>query len=1203
MILYLVAAIFVLAVWVITLATGLSIWIAVGATLFVALGLGARFAWIKLRAERAAREIERSLARQAGEFEKRARPDQEGDVRALQSEFQKALDTLKSSKLARGGQGNPLYALPWYVIIGPPGAGKSTAIRQSGLKFPLLGAQGQVRGIGGTRNCDWWLSNEAVLLDTAGRYATEQDDQVEWQEFLGMLRRARPRLPLNGLIVAVSVLDLVTGTEASVEELAHKIRARIDEVISRLGTVLPVYVLLTKCDLLPGFIESFEELRKTERSQVFGFTFSVSDTRDVGERTAEQWTRLVQVVERRAITRMADARSREQRQRIYEFAQHMEALETRLVSFMSAVFVSNVYQDAPLLRGVYLTSGTQEGSPVDRLMGSMAAAFGLPPPVQHDAPRTDAKSYFLGELFSNVLFPDHELAIRSTRAQKQLQLLRVAAAGLLALAALVLISFPLRSFSQNRAIVEGAQGDLSKVAAYYEAKHAEAVTLETLEPLRARLEGLRKNEREGVPLSMGFGLYQGNEVLPSVQRFYLATLRKALVEPIVRTIERDMWTAIQANEGLGQAPTVSDHARLYEWTRAYLLLTTPREAAEPALDEGRRKWLTSRLVDAWSQQMKRAPSPTEREAMPAHVDTYLALLAADPKLALTRDAEVVRRARELLSRVSQTKLAVDRIAAEIEPLGWHLGFEQLVGASGLPVSATGRVAGAFTRRAWEEGVRELLSKLPEELMGDGWVLAASGMNADADKTTEARLCALRSEYFGRYVDEWKAFIGTIRVEEPANHPRAVVVLQDLTRGQPPPLERVMRSVAYNAQLGDPAKATGEGEKLAEATGLLDRLRQKVDAVAPAAASILAKKDPCANGDYVTERDVGKALEGFFSFGASLDQPKDAAAPAQLTSIQIYQEQLSFVRDALQAYLDSPTAAEPLLARLSAARTRVRSLIETQEVGWRPRFDALLWPPINGASASSTSALAGEKGSQWCTSVVLPFDRTLKDRYPFSKQGQDVALADVAEFYRPGSGIVWAFYDSALKRDVPQVGESFQPQPGVGESYNGELVRFLNRSFRLSNALFPPRGERPRVDFEVRVRPSPGIASTILTIDGQVVDFHNGPEKWVRITWPGEGGKIGATMRVRGAAIDETLKQEGEWGLFRLFEKGTISANPGERFFTVRWRLHTQNDVTIDIRPARTDNPFVGAKAYLEAFRGDGVLAPRTIATGAPACPE
>jgi type VI secretion system protein ImpL len=319
-------------------------------------------------------------------------------------------------------------------------------------------------------------------------------------------------------------------------------------------------------------------------------------------------------------------------------------------------------------------------------------------------------------------------------------------------------------------------------------------------------------------------------------------------------------------------------------------------------------------------------------------------------------------------------------------------------------------------------------------------------------------------------------------------------------------------------------------------------------------------------------------------------------------MQIYQEQLSYLRDALSVYQDDPASADSLLSRLASARTRVRSLIETQQVGWRPRFDALLWPPVNGSSVSSTSALAGEKGQQWCSSVVLPFGRTLQQHYPFSKQGQDAALADLADFYRPGSGILWGFYEAALKRDVVQMGGRFERKQGAGGAmYTAELVRFLDRSAYLSSVLFPPRETKPRVDFEVRVRPSPGIAQVLLSVDGQLVDFHNGPERWFHMTWPGEGDKREATMRIKGDRIDETLVQEGEWGLFRLLDKGTLSASPGDRFFTTRFRLHTQNDVTIDIRPARTENPFVGLGAYLQAFRAPGVEAPRSIATRQKVC--
>jgi type VI secretion system protein ImpL len=165
------------------------------------------------------------------------------------------------------------------------------------------------------------------------------------------------------------------------------------------------------------------------------------------------------------------------------------------------------------------------------------------------------------------------------------------------------------------------------------------------------------------------------------------------------------------------------------------------------------------------------------------------------------------------------------------------------------------------------------------------------------------------------------------------------------------------------------------------------------------------------------------------------------------------------------------------------------------------------------------------------------------------------------------------------------------------------VRFLHRAQALSNALFPPRAEAPRVDLEIRVRPAPGIAQVLLTVDGQVVDFHNGPERWVRVTWPGTSDRRGASLRVRGDGIDETVVQDGEWGLFRLLEQSEVAAPAGERFFSARWRLHTQHDVIVDMRPARSENPLVGPKGFLELFRGPGVEVPRALTREAKACRE
>jgi len=180
------------------------------------------------------------------------------------------------------GESRYVHELPWYVFIGAPGSGKTTALVNAGLHFPLKGSGGDqaLAGVGGTRNCDWWFTDEAVLLDTAGRYTTQESDleadAAAWQGFLGLIKRFRPRRPLNGALVTLSISDLMLWSEDERRRYAWHVRSRVAELYERLGVRFPVYLLVTKTDLLAGFMEFFGELDAEARQRVWGLTFEIS---------------------------------------------------------------------------------------------------------------------------------------------------------------------------------------------------------------------------------------------------------------------------------------------------------------------------------------------------------------------------------------------------------------------------------------------------------------------------------------------------------------------------------------------------------------------------------------------------------------------------------------------------------------------------------------------------------------------------------------------------------------------------------------------------------------------------------------------------------------------------------------------------------------------------------------------------------------
>ncbi len=262
---------FSVAIWIGGPMTGITwfatIWLRV---LIIGLVLGIFFGvWLRryLRRRRAARAIEEQLVPVVPE----------GDGKVLAERMTAALATLKKSS-----GGTYLYDLPWYVIIGPPGAGKTTALTNSGIEFPLAGAgDGVVEGFGGTRYCDWWFAEDAILIDTAGRYTTQDSDQVadkaSWTSFLDLLKRSRPKQPINGVILAFSVEDMMVAGEGAIAAHAETVRKRLAEVHETLKIDFPVYVLFTKADLISGFREYFSSFSMARRKGVWGVTFQTRD--------------------------------------------------------------------------------------------------------------------------------------------------------------------------------------------------------------------------------------------------------------------------------------------------------------------------------------------------------------------------------------------------------------------------------------------------------------------------------------------------------------------------------------------------------------------------------------------------------------------------------------------------------------------------------------------------------------------------------------------------------------------------------------------------------------------------------------------------------------------------------------------------------------------------------------------------------------
>ncbi len=500
------------------------------------------------------------------------------ELEILRARFVAASAVLREARFAGPeGERRRLHELPWYMFIGAPGSGKTTALVNSGLRFPLDGNQGapSVQGVGGTRNCDWWFTEDAVLLDTAGRYTTQESDRkadaAAWYGFLGLLKQFRPDRPLNGAIVTVSVSDLMLWNEKERIRYAGHVRMRLAELYARLGSRFPVYVLVTKADLLAGFMEFFGELDAAGRARVWGTTFAAGDepaAETLAQRYAAAFAELEQRLNTVLVERLDEERDLQRRAAIYRFPQQFHALGPLVGEFIALAFSQQQNHASTMLRGVYYTSGTQEGNPIDRVLGALARSFGLERTASEGAGAT-GKSFFISRLLREVIFPEQGLAVddRRRRAWRPF-----AFAALAALAAAVAAAWAV-SYQGNRAFI----ADSAAKAMQAKQQLAEAVPgggelrlLDALNTLRDLPAGYVERESP-VPASLRFGLYQGEKLGAQAQRAYRTALREGLLARVAVSLE-DALRGARAREALEPA------------LKAYLALHDPKAPDAAALD-------------------------------------------------------------------------------------------------------------------------------------------------------------------------------------------------------------------------------------------------------------------------------------------------------------------------------------------------------------------------------------------------------------------------------------------------------------------------------------------------------------------------------------------------------------------------------------------------------------------------------------------
>jgi type VI secretion system protein ImpL len=437
--------------------------------------------------------------------------DQAGS-RELQERWKEAIGALRKSHLKKFG--NPLYVLPWYMIIGESGCGKTTAIKGADLSSPFAEVT-RTSGISGTRNCDWWFFEQAIILDTAGRYAIPVDqgrDSDEWQKFLSLLAKFRKREPLNGLVVAVAADRLMEGNAPKLESDGKRIRQRVDELMRVLGAKFPVYIMVTKCDLIQGAVKFCDRLDDTVLKQAMGqLNHPLStDMKAFGEQTVDSIAERLK--ELRLLILNAGGPTDKGKQAdpsLLMLPKEFEKLEPGLKAFMRGALQENPYQETPILRGIYFSSGRQEGTPYSHFLSAMGLIG------EKDVLPGTNRGLFLHDFFSRILPADRGLFAPTQKTIEWSRLTR--SIGLTAWVAMVVALCGLLSFSfvKNLNTLRGVSRQFDKPPVLQGELTTDVLTLDRFRQAVTRVE--EQNAHWWIPR---LGLTASNQVESGLKQRY-----------------------------------------------------------------------------------------------------------------------------------------------------------------------------------------------------------------------------------------------------------------------------------------------------------------------------------------------------------------------------------------------------------------------------------------------------------------------------------------------------------------------------------------------------------------------------------------------------------------------------------------------------------------------------------------------------------
>ncbi|MDF9398502.1 type VI secretion system membrane subunit TssM [Vibrio sp. 1180_3] len=1010
-----------------------------------------------------------------------------------------------------------LYALPWYLVLGLENAGKTSLINRSGQNFvfsSVMRASGQKSE--NPYSFDWWIGDESVLIDpdgellTQGNRSSDNDGAMErrlWLHFINWLERTRSRRPLNGIVLALDVSHLATATATERKAYANLLRARLRELMETLSTRLPVYIALTKLDLLNGFEPFFKHYTRSQREEVLGFTFSLDSIDDLDNWLNEFSVDYSQFVERinavlpHAVSVPMDL---EERNAIYSFTRQISGLKEILLQFFNDALASDQFSTSALVRGAYFTSVYQQGVPTNAFDDAASRRYGLDHAINKAQQAKNSTVYFTQKLFNNVIYPEAGLASDNFRVAKQKRRLIGLSVVAGSIATVLLVGTWHRYYLAN---VKHSDAVLTKVNEYkheFPSNIYLASQQDVLEPLNKIREATLEFGffREKPQYISDFGLYQGHTIGPMVEATYLNLLESRFLPLLMADVVVQLNQAKTDEEKLAVLRVyrmmVDKSGRYKDYVLDYFSKYWQREFAGQRLIQEELLGHLDYAMLHTDLASERANGDLNAEQVMKPYDQVVANVQMQLG-SMPNDQRVYRNLKLNAQTVLGPSINLRNLVGPVFDVVFE---ERVVNSSALYVPQM------LTHKGFEDYFMPQSESVSELALIDSWVLGQSKSAQFSEADKQSLRDKIRNLYVADYTNTWRAALNEINVKYFSDINDAVSVLENFT-GNIEPMQRLLRTLESNTQMyaGVPKDEAAQKE-------LLKNPKYKV-------ASLIDAP--------------------FAELNAMLTPVGDK--PAYINEVLLAVEDL---QNYLKSIQDAPDVG---MAALDATKARVK-LVNADPIYTLKRIASGLPKPLD----TMVAKLADESWYvvkqeaikhlevRWHDDVYKTFKEKLAGRYPFNaSSNKDSSLSDFEAFFAP-NGTLDNFYNNQLKMFVEEnitVNDDDKAQSIIRK----DVLDQLKQAKKIQQAFFNRKGILD-VSFSVEpLRLSGNKRRSVLNVDGQYLAYSHGPRDSVELIWPNtlRDSAISKVTLVptKNNMSPRSINIQGPWAFFRLLEQGDV----------------------------------------------------------------